>query len=232
VSSTPLTEASNREVSLWLRGKALFRHAHQEGTGFALRELLRTLTRPFLTVFHIFVFDLKDSLPSVPHPSGLVVRLFRGEKDSAAVFSALLSTGFTASELARRLQRGDLVAVAFLGDQVVAYTWMTFVDASFMEIGMMLRVDAGEAVQYDTLVLAPWRGQGLQFPLNEPVLKYAKENGYLRTLAWVDALNIRSVKNQLRTGKRILMTVVSLRLPGVRKAWNFSLGARLRSRLY
>jgi GNAT superfamily N-acetyltransferase len=183
-------------------------------------------------VFYVFEADLAISLPSVPRPGGLVVRLFRGNQDLPSVCSALVPTGLEAGEITRRLQRGDLVSIAFLSDQVVAYTWMTFADAVFTEIGMMMRVNAGEAVQYDTLVLPAWRGQGLQLPLNEPVLRYARQNGYVRTLAWVEALNIRSVKSQIRTGKRKLMTIVSLKLPGMRRAWNVSLGASLRSRLY
>jgi hypothetical protein len=60
-----------------------------------------------------------------------------------------------------------------------------------------------------------WRGRGLHYPLTLPVLRYLSEQGYRRTLAWVNALNTRSLKNQRWRGNRKLATIVSSPLLGL-----------------
>jgi GNAT superfamily N-acetyltransferase len=223
---------SGREAIPMRRARTLRKPGNRRSLELVLQGLLQKTTRLFLKIFYIFEADLTGPLRSERQSHGLVVRLFQGSVDSAEVCTALASTGLPANDVAQRLQHGDLVSIAFVQGQVAAYTWMTFVDAWFQEIGMTLVVRDREAVQYDTLVLPAFRGQGLQSLLNAPVLEYAKRKGYLRTLAWVDALNIRSHKNQVKTRKRKVMTIVSVRFPGVQRVWNFSLGTPLRERLH
>jgi GNAT superfamily N-acetyltransferase len=221
-----------REATPILRAGTLRKPGNRRSLELVLQGLLQKVTKPFLKIFYVFEADLTGPLRSERQPDGLVVRLFQGSADSAEVCAALVSTGLSANDVTQRLQHGDLVSIAFVQGRVAAYTWMTFIDAWFQEIRMTLVVHDREAVQYDTLVLPAFRGQGLQFLLNAPVLEYAKQKGYVRTLAWVDALNIRSYKNQMKTGKRKIMTIVSVRFPGVQRVWNFSLGTPLRERLH
>lgn len=79
---------------------------------------------------------------------------------------------------------------------------------------MKLCARADEIIQYDMLVLKPFRRHGLQFAVAKPVLDYAQEHGYARTLAWVNVLNRPSCNNQWKWGKRVLLTAVSLQIPG------------------
>lgn len=197
-----------------------------------LPRLLRTVTRRFVKVVYVFAGDVTSELPTAPPRSGVEVRLFRGESDASTACATLASAGLEASEVTRRLRQGDLVSVAFVHGQVAGYTWMTFTDAPFHEIGRTFRVGAHEAVQYDALVVREFRGRGLQFVMNAPVLEYARQSGLARTLSWVDAFNARSHKTQLRTGKRKIMTIVSVKLPGTQRRWNFALGTRLSTRVY
>jgi L-amino acid N-acyltransferase YncA len=60
-----------------------------------------------------------------------------------------------------------------------------------------------------------WRGRGLQYPLTVPLFRYLSEQGYRRSLHWVNALNTRSLKNQRRQGKRKIATIVSSPLVGI-----------------
>ena len=55
---------------------------------------------------------------------------------------------------------------------------------------------------------------GLHYPLTVPIFRYLSEQGYRRTLGWVNALNTRSLKNQRRQGKRKIATIVSSPLLG------------------
>lgn len=195
--------------------------------------LLWNFTSPFFEAIHVFEGDLSQQRPSVPPPPGFLARLYRGEADLQAAIDVLVPTGLAAADISARFQRGDLAAVGFIGDQVVAYTWASFTEVRVKALAMYLRVPPGEVIQYDTLVLKPFRRQGLQFAVAKPVLDYLQEQGYVRTLAWANVFNRPSCKNQWKWGKRVLLTAVSLRIPGIRqeRRWNFSLGAPLDSLL-
>jgi len=193
---------------------------------------LLKFTKPFLRAIYVFEGDLSRQRPSLPTPPGFFVRLYRGAADSQAAIDVLVPTGLVAADISARLQRGDLVAVGFIGDQLVAYTWTSFNEAIVKELGMKLCARADEIIQYDTLVLKSFRRHGLQFAVVKPVLDYAQEHGYVRSLAWVNVLNRPSVKNQRKWGKRVLLTAVSLQIPGTRYRWTFSLGAPLDSLVF
>jgi len=191
--------------------------------------LLWQFTEPFFGAIYVFEGDLSQQRPSVPPPPGFLVRLYRGAADLQGAIDVLVPTGLAAADISTRLQRGDLAAVGFIGDQVVAYTWASFTEVRVKALAMNLRARPDEVIQYDTLVLKPFRRQGLQFAVAKPVLDYLQEHGYSRTLAWANVFNRPSCKNQWKWGKRVLLTAVSLRIPGTRHRWNFSLGAPLDS---
>lgn len=144
-----------------------------------------------------------------------------------AAIDALIPAGLSAAAVSARLQKGDLVAVGVIGDEPAAYTWASFTEASVKELNMKLCARPNEVIQYDTLVLKPFRRNGLQFAVNQPVLDYAQQHGYIRTLSWVNVLNRASCKNQWKWGKKVLLTVVLLGVPGTQYRWTFSLGAPL-----
>jgi hypothetical protein len=58
--------------------------------------------------------------------------------------------------------------------------------------------------------LPRWRGRGLNYPLSLPISRYLFEHGYCRTLSWVSALNTRSLRIQLRQGKRKIAIILGL----------------------
>jgi len=194
----------------------------------ALWKLIK-FTKPFLSAIYVFEGDLSQQRPSLPATPGFLVRLYRGGADLQTAIDVLVPAGLGAADISARLQRGDLVAVGFIEDQLVAYTWASFTEARVKELGMTLCARADEIIQYETLVLKPFRRHGLQFAVAKPVLDYAQEHGYARTLAWVNVLNRPSCKNQRKWGKRVLLTAVSLGIPGTQHRWTFSLGAPLDS---
>jgi hypothetical protein len=176
------------------------------------------LSHPLFNVYHIVEFDLARAreLSSAPLPAGITVRLFRGEGEISPVAALLVEAGLPAATVEQRMRRGDLVALALTADEeLVAYAWTTFTDGWIPQVraGLPLRSDA--AVRFDTLVMPRWRGMGLHYPLTVPVLRYLSEQGYRRTLGWVNALNTRALKNQRRQGKRKIATIVSSPLLGL-----------------
>jgi hypothetical protein len=191
--------------------------------------VLSRLTKPFLDAYYVFEGDLLQPRPCLPAKPGFCVRLYRGEVDLQAALEVLVPAGLTAADVAARLQRGHLAAVGFLEDQTAVYTWVSFTEASAKELRTTVCARAGEVIQYDTMVLRPFRRRGLQFAVNQPVLDYLQQQGYTRTLSWVNVLNRASCKNQWKWGKKVLLTAVMLKIPGTQLCWTFSLGAPLES---
>lgn len=187
------------------------------------------LTQPLFSLQHLYEFDLaraKDLSSSAKQlPPGITVQLFRGEGDIDSAAEKLQRAGVPTALVQERMKRGDMVALALSDGQLAAYTWVTFADAWIAEAGRTLPLRGDEAVQFDTLVLPQWRGRGLQYALTVPVLEHLSEQGYRRTLAWVDARNKRSIKNQLRQGKRRIATVAGSPLLGVARLQNVSAAA-------
>ncbi len=191
--------------------------------------VLSRITRPLINAYYFFEADLSQKRPALPARPDFRVRLYRGEAELQAAIDVLVPTGLTAPDISARLQRGDLVAVGVLGDQTAVYTWASFTEASVKELGRKVCARAGEVIQYDTLVLKPFRRNGLQFAVNKPVLDYIQQQGYTRTLSWVNVLNRASCKNQWKWGKKVLLTAVILEVPGTQCRWTFAIGAPLES---
>jgi GNAT superfamily N-acetyltransferase len=197
----------------------------QDGFLSLLREAIRQSTRPFLNIYDVFLADL-TTLPITrkPRPE-FTVRLYRGPEECAAACRQLRILEVSSHEVCQRMRNGDLVAIGSIGEDLVGYTWLTLTDVEMKEIGRVLRIPQNCAVQFDTFIAPRWRGRGLQFLLNVPVLEYARQQGIVYTLAWVNRLNVRSRRNQLRTQKKKVLTIVSLRLPGTRRIWNWQFGS-------
>jgi hypothetical protein len=185
-------------------------------------------SHPLFNVYHIFEFDLArahELLPT-PLPAGITVRLFRGEGEISPVATLLVEAGLPAATVEQRMRRGDLVVLALTDDgELAAYAWTTFTDGWIPQVRAGLPLRSDEAVRFDTLVMPGWRGMGLHYPLTVPVLRYLSEQGYRRTLGWVNALNMRALKNQRRQGKRRIATIASSPLLGLAHLRNVSPGA-------
>jgi hypothetical protein len=177
--------------------------------------------QPLFSLQCVFAFDLEHAseLSSGIRqlPQGTTVSILRGLDDLEPASAALRLAAMPSSTIKRRLTRGDAVAVAFVGKELAAYTWVTFKEVWISEIRRTLVLRDDEAVQFDTLVMPRWRGKGLQYGLTLPVLQDLAQRKYRRTLAWVNWFNQRSMKNQIRQGKRRISTIISV--PAVDLVW-------------
>ena len=81
---------------------------------------------------------------------------------------------------------------------------MTFDNANVSELGLVLRLEPGELVQYDTFVARSVRGRGFQYPLNVPVLNYARDHGFRKNACAGACAQHSFIKNQVRSGKRVV----------------------------
>ncbi len=177
--------------------------------------------QPLFSLQCVFAFDLAlaSELPfgTRPLPQGTTVSILQGLDDLEPASAALKFAAMPRSIIKRRLTRGDAVAVAFVGKELAAYTWVTFTEVWISEIRRTLVLREDEAVQFDTLVMPRWRGRGLQYGLTRPVLQNLAQREYRRTLAWVNLFNQRSMKNQIRQGKRRISTIISV--PALNLVW-------------
>jgi predicted GNAT family acetyltransferase len=223
----PETSSSSRAGS----GIAVQELSVWDSLRFKIETSLRSMTRRFVNTFAFFEADLDHTVVAMPAGTQLSPRLFQGPSDTGTVCDLLAAMDNSQDELQRRMRRGDIVSIGFVDEEPVAYTWMTFQNADVKELALVLKLEPGELVQYDTFVSPQWRGRGFQYPLNVPVLNYAREHGYRKTLAWVHVLNTRSFKNQLRSGKRVIQKVFAINLPGTTRRLVLWLPGKLRSRL-
>jgi hypothetical protein len=194
---------------------------------YDLWNVLRRLTDSFVRIYCVFEAELSCPRQVVPHNPELVVRLFRGSEELPDATEALASAGLSREDISARMCKGDMVAIGFLNGIPAAYTWTRFGEVVVKELGLTIRPRRGEAVQYDTLVLKRFRRHGLQFAIVAPVLDYLQQSGCATSLAWVNLFNRPSYKNQRKWGKKLIMTVVWIKLPGMKQRRIFCLGRPL-----
>jgi GNAT superfamily N-acetyltransferase len=200
------------------RIRRLFQTLAVEDWRILFESAVLKLSHPLFNVYYILEFDLARAheLPPAPLPAGITVRLFRGQGEISPFATLLVEAGTPAAILEERMRRGDLVALALTDDgELAGYAWTTYTDAWIPEVHAGLSLRSDEVVGFDTLVMPKWRGRGLQYPLTVPLFRYLSEQGYRRSLHWVNALNKRSLKNQRRQGKRKIATIVSSPLLGI-----------------
>lgn len=186
------------------------------------RLALWKLAHPLFNVYYVFEYDPRGFSSSPKQlPAGMTVRLLRGEEIGAAA-PKLTAAGMPMTAVLERMKRGDLIALVLAGEEVAAYGWTTFADASVPEVGATLRLHADEAVQYNTLVMPRWRGSGLADAVTAPTLRYLAEHGCRRTLSTIHALNTRMLKTIARQGKRQIATIVSSPILGIIHVRNLS----------
>jgi GNAT superfamily N-acetyltransferase len=186
------------------------------------------LLEPFFNVQEIFIYDLASAgqLSSLTRdlPQGIVIEILLGPcgSDLERVFALLAQARMPRRIAEERLRRGDMLAVATANNEIAAYTWTTFSTAWIAEARRFLLLRDDQAAQFDTVVMPSWRGKGLQYGLTRAVLQYLSEIGYKQTLAWVNARNVRSIRNQLAQGKRRIAAIESCPVLGLARVRRLS----------
>jgi len=190
-----------------------------------LESAMRKLTHPLFNVHYVFEFELASvhQLPAKEFPAGIALRLFRGEGDIGYVAGKLSAAGVPATLVEESMRRGDLAALILANDEeLVASSWTAFGGIWLPEVGATLPLRADEAVRFDSMMMPRWRGKGFNYVLSIPISRYLYEQGYRRTFSWVNALNRRSIKTQLRQGKRRVAIIISSAVLGIFRVRNVS----------
>ena len=178
-------------------------------------------SEPFFNVQHVFVFDLAlaGQLSSFVHPLppgiSVEIHLKPDESDLHRILALFEQAGLRPRPAEESLKRGEMLALATANEAVAAYTWTAFSCAWVGEARRSLSPRDDQAVQYNTFVIPSWRGKGLQYGITRPVLQHLAKLGYKQTIAWVNARNVRSIRNQLSQGKRCVATITSSPILGL-----------------
>jgi len=215
--------------SAWESFRAVWQY---QGPWYALLRAGRKLLTPLLTWDVIYVFErsLSDSPSEYPIPEGISISSFRGEHD---LLKAQSDLGPYCEYVETRLSRGDIAVVAYAGDEVAGYAWMSLSNIWVDEVEMMAIVRKGEIVHYDSFVRPIWRGHGLSTCLFVAARHYARLEGCDRTLSWISALNVQSLKTAQRLRPFLFekrMILLSIKTVGMRRRKNFALRGSLRGR--
>ena len=207
-----------------------------EGVSRLLLRSVRYILKPLFQwdIFYVFQRDLKNTPPERQVPDALKIRTYLGNEELEET-RELLSP--YCPNFHERAKRGEAVVLCqsadgFFGTQVAGYTWIAFGDTWVEELQRTIIVREGEMVHYDSYVDSRYRGEGLHTSLIITAKHFALRQGCVKSLSWISALNLQSLK----TAQRLALvpekpfTVLSIRTAGMRGRWNWALRGSLASR--
>jgi hypothetical protein len=194
-----------------------------------LRELLRPLV--YWDLWHIYETDISKQVPQPYAREEWATRICGIEEDADSLTTMIASMGELApGEVASRLSRGHLAAVAFSDEQPVGYVWLAISCLPEVIFDTSWVIRPGEAVRYNSFVIRPFRGRGVHSVVNAAANCYARELGIARTLAAVSVLNPQSMSLPKHYRRAIKMTVFFAKIRGTKWTIRKSFGAPLDSR--
>jgi hypothetical protein len=197
-----------------------------EGPVMFARHALQRCASRLVTRLYVFELDLARAASfdasTHPFPPGVTYRIFKGENEIAPLVALLAQAQVPPENVKQRIARGDQVFVAAAGDELVCYSWTAFGETWIAEAAVTIVPRDDELIRYDDRVMPRWRGQGIQNAMGVTINPQLAKLGYRRSLAWVDALNIRVLKNQRRMGKRKVAEIISVPALGIVRVRNYS----------
>jgi GNAT superfamily N-acetyltransferase len=182
-------------------------------------------------VWHIFETDL-DAPLSTASGGPYTIRIYSGRAEIDPVKQIIVSLdGILPTEVDLRADRGDAVGVAFVcDDEAVGYSWMTLATGLELAFGTSWRIQSNEALLYGSYVVPDWRGRGIHRCLDVAMNMYARQRGLIRTLGSISVLNIGALSLAAHSHKEKVMTVILVRVRGLRWIYRKSIGAPFESR--
>lgn len=134
-----------------------------------------------------------DALPPVPALPGLRVES-RGESPALAHSLGLLKAEFT-----RRHEAGHRAYLALVDEQLAGYGWVASREAHVGELGVVLKLPAGNRYLWDFVTLPDWRGRGIYTRLLQVIIR---EESQTATRLWIghDVDNLASERGIRRAG--------------------------------
>ena len=119
----------------------------------------------------------------------------------------------------QRFAAGRRCYVGRVEDRLVTYGWITFDEEGIGEIGLNIRLQAGEAYIWNCGTVPAYRGQRLYPALLAHMLGELQGEGLHRVWLGTDADNLPSQSGVALVGFQPVVDVVMTRVLTVRRAW-------------
>jgi GNAT superfamily N-acetyltransferase len=113
-----------------------------------------------------------------------------------------------AGPVLRRFSRGRQCYIARVDGKLVAYGWITFDREDIGELGLHIRLNAGEAYIWDCATLPAYRGQRLYPALLAHMLAALRHDGYRRVWIGTDADNLPSQRGVALIGCQPIAEII------------------------
>jgi GNAT superfamily N-acetyltransferase len=195
----------------------------------AFREMLSPVM--YWHVFHIFETDIQQEPPKPDGQGRFTIAMYSEKTDLGRAVADIAPMGeLTATDIESRLNRGQVVAVAYAKDTAVGYSWINFSDGLELVWGTQMTVHPDEAVFYDSFTLPRWRGRGVHRWLDAAMSCYVCQHGSSRVLGWVSVLNRPSLRFVRRLRKTKIMTLILVHVRGANWVYRRAVGKPLGSR--
>lgn len=108
----------------------------------------------------------------------------------------------------QRFSSGRQCYIARADGKLVAYGWITFDQEHIGELGLLMRLNAGEAYIWDCATLPAYRGQRLYPALLAHVLLELRHNGHSRVWIGTDADNLPSQRGVELVGCQPIVEII------------------------
>jgi GNAT superfamily N-acetyltransferase len=185
---------------------------------------LRQVLRPVVTIhrYHFFEKDLTQPTPDLTARVPLEVREANLD-DFERYEEAFAAGGVDLREARRRHERGDLCLIALSGNEPVSFDWSTFRPFYAPELDVTVDLGPGDAFGVFTFTLPEWRGKGIYPAIMSHKHRHLLSRGCSRTISYIAANNIQSLKGVQRAAQERTRTVWAIHVAGVKRP--FRLGA-------
>lgn len=222
-SPRPWSRSTIKEAWHW-RGPSIF-------FLLGLREVCRPLV--YWHVFDIFEIDLvRQGVPEPYAAEKVDVAIYPGAGDLEKAKAEIVSMRqVQPAEIHSRFDRGDKVAIAYLGGVPTGYAWLSFA-SGVVELAFKITWIVGprEAIRYDSFVLPQWRGRRIHSCLHSAIVADARRAGILRTFASISTLNKQSMSLAKRYRRIAMMKVTLIHVRGLNWTIRWTAGTPFESR--
>jgi GNAT superfamily N-acetyltransferase len=208
---------------------------HEGVSRLGLR-IFRFILKPIFQwdIFYVFQRDLNNTPAEGDLPAAFEIRIYLGNQDLEETRKLLSPYCPNFDDRARRREAVVLCrsTSGLSDDEIAGYTWIAFSDTWAEELQLTIIVCPGEMVHYDSYVHPRYRGQGLHTSLVIAAKHFALRQGCCKSLSWISALNLQSLKTaqRLAVAPEQPLTVLSIKTIGMRGRWNCALRGSLDAR--
>jgi len=165
----------------------------------------------------LWTLDLDQPLPPGPVPRVPVVFMHAGPEIAQELAQAMDLDDSTL--VLQRFDNGRYCYVGRIEGMLVTYGWVTFDEEDIGELGLSIRLKAGEAYIWNCATLLAHRGQRLYPALLAHIVGELHRQGLHRAWIGADSDNLPSQSGMALAGFQPIGDVVISRVPAMRRTW-------------